>query len=244
MGFFTEYLTVSDVADFFDTLTAKETEALHIYRGVDESGNHRYLTIKDMFKAHYYGAKCIYPIEEKETAKTVFIRIFYDNLILVSKISKYEDILKDLENFDLYQTEIKGETSTETDGNSQGTNTQTQERNLIDGHLTAQYDARTQSTLLNETRQVLAAKSILEKSKNKHLDYIDPNARSVVQNIDHFTGKETFTTDQNGTYGANVKGKNFTATSNPMQDRVTYLKLEIPKLRLAFLSSFSELFTA
>lgn len=241
--FFTEYLTVDEVAEFFDTvLTAAETEHLHIYRGLDSSGNHKYLTIKDMFKAHYHGWKCRYSKTDKKIAETMFLRIFYDNLTLVSQISNYQKTVIELENYDLYQDEIKAESSGESGGGNTIKVGQVETRDLKDGILVGVSNSRDQATLLDETKQVLAVKNILAKSEAKHMDYLDPNARDVSHTVNVYGGSSKFDTTNTATSEIKNTNKSFTASSNPMKDRLTYLNLELPKLRLKFLNIFMPLF--
>lgn len=248
--FWGERLSVDEVAAFFDRMPSELTEPLHIKEGVDSSGNHVYLTINDMFKAHYRGCTCRFGKNEADVALIRFKTQFYDNRWIIAQIAKELEILGDLCNFGLYQNEIKTTNSATFQNthntNNQQTQTVTNTRNLIDGVLAGSSDAATMGTLRGETLKVIEARKVIEKSENKILDYMDPNVKSLQQTVSISGGSDSSSTNLthaiNGVNNSNNSGQSFTASSNPQQDRLTFINTKIPELRNKFLDVFRCLF--
>lgn len=242
-------MTVAEVADLFDELPPEVILPLHIPMGVVD-GVHKYLEIKEIFRSHYMHSTPRFKQTEKAEARARFITIFYDNMFLVAQLERQLDILHDLTNLELYQDETKVNSSGMTQGSADSTNTtntgQTDTRDLIDGVLTGASSASTMSTIRDQTTKVVEAQKIMEKSKDKYLDYLDPNARDITQTITLAKGTSGTNLESRGTGTTRSVSLNdvrsSTTSSNPMRDRIQFLSLEIPRLRERFLECFRGMF--
>lgn len=242
-------LSVDEVASFFDQVQPEELINELGYQKRDGT----LLGIKDFFRAHYEGCKCRYTKDKKDIASIKFHLIFSDNILDLKKIisfRKSKGILEDLQNFDLYQDEVKANYSHKGDGTNRNDAriafNSTNSRNLLDGSLMGTSSASAMATLRDETNRAIGSKDLLTKSSNKVLDYLDPNTRDIQQNINMYTGSDTIeqTSSNNvtGSFVNNSSGNSFSAASNPFQDRVTFLNLKIPSLISQYLEHYRILF--
>lgn len=248
--FGTEFLTSKEISAFFDELPAQSIEPLHVFEGVDSSGNHRYLTVHKMFECHFRDCVSRFKKTESEMALVMFKTIFYDNRWLVAKIGKEVEVLQELCDFKLYHHEVKYTSNDTHDSNNTSTFNQdqiiTDERNMIDGNLVGTSDAATMGTIRDKTLKAIEARKVIEKSENKILDYMDPNVKTLTQNITVYggTNKNTLAlnTRSTNTTGIRNNANSSTISSNPQEDRITFLKTELPKLRCEFFNLFRAMF--
>lgn len=241
-----ERIEVETVASWFDEIDQDLTSPFNW-----QKADGTILTIKDFFKSQFKGLLCRYKKGEELMANIKFHQIFSDHIFEALKVKKFkEEIVKDLQNWDLYQDEVKTKYKNLSDNtNATSTNQQTtnlQERDLIDGNLSGSSDAATMGRSIDKTDKVIATRDIINKSPNKLLDYMHPNVRQMSQSVTIQAGNDKHTNQMNYssniTNKGNTTGDSFVASSNPLKDRLTFLGISVPSLISGFLDNFRIMF--
>lgn len=250
--YISDRLTLNEILGFIDELDEELIEAFDFVPNpkLDKAQQKTY-RLKDHFEAYFYNCVCRYRKNEVEIARKRFMSIVFNNIFIIKQLRKLkEEIIHDLQDWDLYRDETITDQSTNATGNLTIANnletTMKTERNLIEGQLIGQSDAATMSSLRGKTKKAIESKGLIDKSENKMMDYLDPNSRNVQHTISKFGGSNLDTTSTRGndnqSHRNNSSTKGSVFVSNPYKDRITYLRQEIPELTSLFLSKFRPMF--
>lgn len=232
------YLTVENVADYFDNVEPEGEDLLGVFNVRLKDGTQ--IGIKDFFKGYYADHLCRYTDETQ--AKNVFRLIFYDNLFLLAKIAKERDMLQEIVNIEKNWFNFSETTSSSHNLNINNTTntlgtTVTDKRGGKIGQLIGKGDASAIDTDASE---------LLDPTGTKVMGYLDPKTREREQNITLEGGQNEIInsgTDRGDMFNyAYYSHKNTSKTSNAANDYINFLRLKLPKLREDYLSRFKPMF--